>query len=65
MLHFIKNFVRDRDDTWICVRRCEFMTGQGPIRMKSGDRFSPGQTVNGVDFAREFDTIEPAPNGHA
>ena len=52
---FMEHFIRDSDGSWICIRHGEFATADGPIVVKPGDKFRPGEMVMGVDLASAFE----------
>jgi len=48
---FIKNFTRQGEGVWMCVRRAEYASKQGRIEFVPGTTFSPGQLYMGIDVA--------------
>ena len=52
---FIKNFSRDADGAWICIRKAEFNGPNGRIQVTVGSRFTRGTNFMGVDLAEWLD----------
>ena len=51
MGEFLRNFVREADGTWVCVRPAETMLDGGRIQVAPGSRFSRGSRFMGIDLA--------------
>jgi hypothetical protein len=47
-----KDFVREKDGAWVCVKPTELVLASGRIQIAAGTRFTPGTRFMGVDLAR-------------
>lgn len=52
---FIRNFVREPDGSWLCVRSAETTLGGGRIQVAPGARFTRGTRFMGIDLAEYLD----------
>lgn len=55
MGEFIRNFVREPDGSWLCVRPAEAQLDGGRIQVAPGSRFTRGTRFMGVDLAEFLD----------
>ena len=47
-----RDFVREHDGAWVCIKPTELVLPSGRIQVAVGTRFTPGTRFMGVDVAR-------------
>ena len=52
MDEFLRNFVREPDGSWVCVRPAETVLDGDRIQVAPGSRFTPGTRFMGIDLAQ-------------